>query len=77
MEKRIKSNGGEITRGLGFVKGKCDEVVFAKDHNGYKFELIERSPTPEPLCKIMLRIGDLDRSINFYQKVCICFLVPG
>ncbi|KAF8726805.1 hypothetical protein HU200_019281 [Digitaria exilis] len=68
MEKRIKSNGGDITRGLGLVKGKCDEVVFAKDDNGYKFELIERSLSPEPLCKIMLHVGDLDRSITFYQK---------
>lgn len=40
-----------------------------EDPNGYNFELLERGPTPEPLCQVMLRVGDLDRSINFYKKV--------
>jgi lactoylglutathione lyase len=25
---------------------------------------LERGPTPESLCQVMLRVGDLDRSIN-------------
>lgn len=40
-----------------------------EDPNGYNFELLERGPTPEPLCQVMLRVGDLDRSMNFYKKV--------
>ncbi|KAL6197913.1 hypothetical protein ACLB2K_027705 [Fragaria x ananassa] len=27
-----------------------------------------RPPTPEPLCQIMLRVGDLDKSISFYER---------
>ncbi|KAJ6295586.1 hypothetical protein OIU78_023582 [Salix suchowensis] len=41
------------------------DLVKAK---GGKFELLERGLTPEPLCQVMLRVGDLDRSINFYKK---------
>lgn len=39
-----------------------------KDPDGYVFELIQRGPTPEPLCQVMLRVGDLDRSIKFYEQ---------
>lgn len=29
--------------------------------------------TPEPLCQVMPPVGNLDRAINFYEKVsCIC-----
>lgn len=29
---------------------------------------MERRPTSEPLCQVMLRVGDLDRAIAFYEK---------
>jgi catechol 2,3-dioxygenase-like lactoylglutathione lyase family enzyme len=51
------------------VKGGKTVIAFVEDPDGYKFELIERGPTPEPLCQVMLRVGDLDRAINFYEKV--------
>lgn len=65
----IKAKGGTITREPGPVKGGSSVIAFAKDPDGYLFELIQRGPTPEPLCQVMLRVGDLDRSIKFYEKV--------
>jgi lactoylglutathione lyase len=63
-----KHGGGTITREPGPVKGGTSVIAFAKDPDGYLFELIQRGPTPQPLCQIMLRVGDLDRSIKFYEK---------
>ncbi|KAK4398937.1 Lactoylglutathione lyase GLX1 [Sesamum angolense] len=64
----IKTKGGTITREPGPVKGGSTVIAFAKDPDGYLFELIQRGPTPEPLCQVMLRVGDLERSIKFYEK---------
>ncbi|PKA61240.1 putative lactoylglutathione lyase, chloroplast [Apostasia shenzhenica] len=64
----IKAKGGKVTREPGPVKGGKSVIAFIEDPDGYKFELLERGPTPEPLCQIMLRVGDLDQSIEFYQK---------
>ncbi|CAK9329413.1 unnamed protein product [Citrullus colocynthis] len=64
----IKAKGGKVTREPGPVKGGSTVIAFIEDPDGYKFELLERGPTPEPLCQLMLRVGDLDRSINFYEK---------
>lgn len=66
----IKAKGGKITREPGPVKGGTTVIAFAQDPDGYLFELIQRGPTPEPLCQVMLRVGDLDRSIKFYEKAC-------
>ena len=65
----IKAKGGKVTREPGPVKGGRTVIAFIEDPDGYKFELLERGPTPEPLCQVMLRVGDLDRSINFYEQV--------
>ncbi|KAK4778002.1 hypothetical protein SAY87_018189 [Trapa incisa] len=64
----IKIKGGKVTHEPGPVKGGTTVIAFIEDPDGYKFELLERGPTPEPLCQVMLRVGDLDRSINFYEK---------
>ncbi|XP_040379984.1 lactoylglutathione lyase GLX1-like [Oryza brachyantha] len=64
----IKAKGGTVTREPGPVKGGNSVIAFVEDPDGYKFELIERGPTPEPLCQVMLRVGDLDRAISFYEK---------
>ncbi|XP_071908802.1 probable lactoylglutathione lyase, chloroplastic isoform X2 [Coffea arabica] len=64
----IKAKGGKVTREPGPVKGGKTIIAFIEDPDGYKFELLERGPTPEPLCQVMLRVGDLERAINFYEK---------
>ncbi|XP_075517634.1 putative lactoylglutathione lyase, chloroplastic [Primulina tabacum] len=64
----IKAKGGKVTREPGPVKGGKTAIAFIEDHDGYKFELLERGPTHEPLCQVMLRVGDLDRSIEFHEK---------
>jgi lactoylglutathione lyase len=70
LAEKIKSSSDcKITREPGPVKGGSTVIAFAQDPDGYMFELIQRGPTPEPLCQVMLRVGDLDRSISFYEKV--------
>ncbi|KAL6985429.1 lactoylglutathione lyase [Sarracenia purpurea var. burkii] len=68
MVDLVKAKGGKVTREPGPVKGGSTIIAFIEDPDGYKFELLERDPTPEPLCQVMLRVGDLERSINFYKK---------
>ncbi|XBH78794.1 hypothetical protein VPH35_104935 [Triticum aestivum] len=69
LAETIKSSSCcKITREPGPVKGGSTVIAFAQDPDGYMFELIQRGPTPEPLCQVMLRVGDLDRSIMFYEK---------
>ncbi|KAI5079418.1 hypothetical protein GOP47_0004897 [Adiantum capillus-veneris] len=64
----IKAKGGKVSREPGPVKGGSTVIAFVEDPDGYKFELIQRGPTPEPLCQVMLRVGDLEQSTDFYQK---------
>ncbi|KAJ9683256.1 hypothetical protein PVL29_019016 [Vitis rotundifolia] len=68
MVEDIRAKGGIITREPGPVKGGKSVIAFVKDPDGYIFELIQRGPTPEPLCQVMLCVGDLERSIKFYEK---------
>ncbi|KAI7730264.1 hypothetical protein M8C21_020456 [Ambrosia artemisiifolia] len=43
--------------------------AFIEDPDGYTFELIQRKGRiSQPLCQVMLRVGDIDRPINFYQQ---------
>ncbi|KAI3695756.1 hypothetical protein L1987_78756 [Smallanthus sonchifolius] len=59
----VKAKGGKVTREPSPLE------AFIEDPNGYTFELIERrGRISEPLCQVMLRVGDIDRSINFYQQ---------
>ncbi|XP_065631215.1 probable lactoylglutathione lyase, chloroplastic isoform X2 [Quercus suber] len=64
----VKAKGGKVTREPGPVTNGSTVIAMIEDPNGYNFELLERGPTPEPLCQVMLRVGDLDRSIKFYKK---------
>lgn len=69
MVEDIRAKGGIVTREPGPVKGGSTVIAFVKDPTGYLFEIIQRASTPEPLCQVMLRVGDLERSIKFYEKV--------
>ncbi|KAI9127614.1 hypothetical protein K1719_000607 [Acacia pycnantha] len=68
MVEDVRAKGGNITREPGPVKGGTSVIAFVKDPDGYIFEIIQRESTPEPLCQVMLRVGDLERSIKFYEK---------
>ncbi|GLT29404.1 hypothetical protein SLA2020_042760 [Shorea laevis] len=68
MVEDIRAKGGTITREPGPVKGGSLVIAFVTDPDGYRFELIQREQTPGPLCQVMLRVGDLERSIKFYEK---------
>jgi len=68
----IRAKGGKVTREPGPVKGGKTVIAFVEDPDGYIFEIIERPGTPEPLSQVMLRVGDLDRAISFYEKVRRC-----
>ncbi|XVF80726.1 hypothetical protein PTKIN_Ptkin15bG0098200 [Pterospermum kingtungense] len=43
-------------------------IATPDDPAGFTFELIDKASTPEPLCQVMLRVGDLDCSVKFYAK---------
>ncbi|KAG8635890.1 hypothetical protein MANES_16G072700v8 [Manihot esculenta] len=64
----VKAKGGKVTSEPGLVEGGSTMSAFVEDPDGYKFELLERGLTPEPLCQVMLRVGDLDHAVNFYNK---------
>ncbi|XP_022142111.1 putative lactoylglutathione lyase isoform X3 [Momordica charantia] len=63
----IRAKGGSIIKEP-MVLGGSTVLAFLKDPDGYIFELTQRGPTPEPLCQVLLRVGDLERSIKFYEK---------
>ncbi|KAM0939612.1 putative lactoylglutathione lyase [Dioscorea sansibarensis] len=64
----IKAKGGKVIKEPGPVSDGNTVIAFVEDPDGYKFKLLERGLTPEPLCQVMLWVGDLGRSINFYEK---------
>lgn len=77
---RVKEQGfGTVSRDVGPVKGGKTQtnIAFVDDPTGYKWELIERKdqPIPEPLAQIMLRVGNLERSIAWYTDVLGCQLL--
>lgn len=64
----VRAKSGKVTREPGPVKGGKSVIAFVEDPEGYKWEIIQRPPTREPLCQVMLRVGDMDRSIAFYER---------
>ncbi|XP_075107283.1 putative lactoylglutathione lyase isoform X2 [Nicotiana tabacum] len=71
----VKAKGGTWN----LVQSKVGGTIIAlvEDPDGYKFELLQRGPTPEPFREVMLRVGDLDQSINFYKKNTIAVMGYG
>ncbi|KAI5068003.1 hypothetical protein GOP47_0016348 [Adiantum capillus-veneris] len=59
----IKSKGGKV---ITEVEGSLTALV--EDPDGYKFSLTQTGPTADPFSLVMLKVGDLDRAVNFYEK---------
>lgn len=68
LVEHIRAKGGNITREPGPVQGGTTVIAFVKDPDGYTFTLVQRPVVNDPFCQIMLRVGDLDREIKFYEK---------
>ncbi|WJX41994.1 lactoylglutathione lyase [Trifolium repens] len=64
----VKAKGGKVTREPGIVKGGSAVTASVEDPSGYRFELLERRSTREPLSQVNLQVGDLDGVVAFYQK---------
>lgn len=73
----VKSKGGKVTEGVRPSKDESMRIAFIKDPDGYEFKLLEKAPTFEPLNEVMLRVGDIDRSISFYRKVRLVSVFKG
>ncbi|GJN19583.1 hypothetical protein PR202_gb06872 [Eleusine coracana subsp. coracana] len=61
----IRAKGGKVTRESGPVKGGKTVIAFVEDPDGYKFEILERPATPEPLCQYtvaMMGYGPEDKN---------------
>lgn len=72
----VKAAGGKVSREPGPVKGGSTTIAFVDDPTGYKWEIIGREgEIREPLAQVMLRVGDLERSIKFYTEVLGCRLL--
>jgi hypothetical protein len=69
--KSCKGKGGKVMREPEPVKDGSTVTAFIEDPSGYRFELLGRRPTREPLCEVMLQAGDLDRVIALYEKVSV------
>ncbi|KAF8033986.1 hypothetical protein BT93_C0301 [Corymbia citriodora subsp. variegata] len=63
-----KAKGGKVIKEPVLNNGSSKVIAYVEDPDGYKFELSEAATTPEPLNHVMLCVGNLDRSINFYKK---------
>ncbi|XP_075522505.1 lactoylglutathione lyase GLX1-like [Primulina tabacum] len=63
----VKFKGGKVKQDPGQDEDGITFIASVEDPDGYTCELIERRPIFEPLCQVMLRVGDLDRSIDFYK----------
>lgn len=69
MVAKIKEQGGKVTREAGPVKGGNSVIAFVEDPTGYKWELIQREgKQSDPICQVMLRVSDLDKSIKYYEE---------
>lgn len=65
----IKSKGGNVVGEPKPAEGGGTVIAFVDDPDGYRFALIQRAPIHDPFAIVNLKVGDLDRAINFYEKV--------
>lgn len=66
--EQARSNGALVIQ----EPQKVNETIIAmvQDHDGYQFKFIQcLSAAIDPLSQIMLRVQDLNISVNFYSKV--------
>lgn len=68
VAEKVRESGGVITREVGTMGGGQQIFGFVLDPNGYSFELLQRGPTPEPLCQVCYQVTDINLSIKFYEK---------
>lgn len=66
--ERVRAAGFRVTREVGPDTGGSTVLAFVQDPTGYKFELIQRKKR-DPMAHVMLRVGDLDKSIAFYEAM--------
>lgn len=64
----IKVKGPKVSQEPSVLRNGNSVTAFTEDPDGYRLELLEGGHISEPLCQVMLRVGDLDRSIDFYRK---------
>ena len=66
----MRAKGGVVTREpYSPAGGDTIVVAFVQDPDGYSIELFNLAPSAEPLRQLSLRVSNIDRAIEFYQKV--------
>jgi lactoylglutathione lyase len=68
MTEKLRGAGFKVVREPGPVKGGHTIIAFVEDPTGYKFELLQKKKR-DPVAQITLRVGDLDKSIKFYEAL--------
>lgn len=63
-----KSKGGKVIRVPAPGKGTSQIEAVVSDPDGYRFDLIEGPPTPEPFSHVSLHVLDLENAVQFYEK---------
>lgn len=66
----MRAKGGVVTQEPG-TRGGTTVFAFVLDPDGYPIELINLAPSSESLRQLSLRMVNIDRAINFYQKVLV------
>ncbi|KAK4536040.1 hypothetical protein CDCA_CDCA07G2065 [Cyanidium caldarium] len=70
LVERARAAGAEVTREPGPVQGGRTVMAFIRDPDGFLFEILERPQrrARDPFCQVMLRVGDLQRAMQFYER---------